>query len=152
MTVTLRDIDLENWNAVVQLTLPDEQAGFVSSNLYSIAESRFYPEIEMLAAYAGEEPVGFVMFSINPTDGHYWIWKLMVDGRQQGKGYGRATLTRLLEHLRNAGTSQVIMISWTPDNTVAERPYLSMGFQKTGEFKDGEVVGRLDFRQDADIL
>lgn len=152
MLVTLREINLENWNAVVELSLPEEQQGYVSSNLYSIAESRFCPEIEMQAAYAGDEPVGFVMFSVNPTDGHYWIWKLMIDGRQQGKGYGRATMACLLEHLRNKSVSKVVMISWTPDNTVAEQLYVSMGFRKTGEFKESQVVGRLDFRDDAGIL
>jgi diamine N-acetyltransferase len=152
MSVTLREITLDNWKAVIALSIPEEQSTFVSSNLYSIAEASFYPEIEMRAIYARDDPVGFVEFSINPDDGCYWIWKLMVDGREQGKGYGRTALTTLLEHFRTEGRSQVVKISWTPDNSVAERFYLSLGFRKTGEISDGEVVGRLDFHEDAVIL
>ncbi|MBX3144024.1 MAG: GNAT family N-acetyltransferase [Trueperaceae bacterium] len=144
MLVDLREVTIDNFEAIIELSLPDEQLGFVSSNLRSIAEARFFPEIAMRAGYVGEEPVGFTMFSLNPSDGCYWIWKLMVDGRHQRKGYGRAMMAQVLERLRTEGESRAVKISWYPDNAGAERFYLGLGFRKTGEINRGQVEAILD--------
>lgn len=42
MTVTLESIDRDNWRQVIRLEVAPEQQSFVASNLYSIAESKFY--------------------------------------------------------------------------------------------------------------
>ena len=40
--LSLRSIDQSNWEACIQLKPKQEQEEFIASNLYSIAESKFY--------------------------------------------------------------------------------------------------------------
>lgn len=145
MVVTLRDVTKDNWEDVIRLELPDEQRSFVASNVYSLAESKFYPGEIPCAIYAGDELVGFAMYCLDEDDGNYWIWRLMVDKRFQGKGYGRAAMNVIIERLRSDPAVPFVLISWDPPNTVAEKLYLSLGFEKTGDIIEGEVVARLDF-------
>ena len=49
------------------------------------------------AIYAGEEPVGFLMTSEAPDRGEYFLWRLMIAGPYQGKGYGRQAIQLLID-------------------------------------------------------
>lgn len=68
MTIILRDVTKENWQACVGLRLAPEQEHFVASNAYSLAESKFMPTFIPQAIYARATPndaermVGFAMY------------------------------------------------------------------------------------------
>jgi diamine N-acetyltransferase len=145
MPVTLQPVTKDNWLAIVQLKPPDDQKRFVASNLFSLAESRFNPSMVPLAIYAADVPVGFTMYGRDDDDGNIWIHRLMIDARYQRKGYGREAMTQLVEHLRTERDCPFVMIGWVPDNFAAENLYESLGFRKTGELVEGEIVARLDF-------
>ena len=68
---------------------------------------------------------------------------LMVGVEYQGRGYGRAAIEQALDLLKRQPDCREILISYMPENTVAERLYASLGFRPTGEIDDGEVVARL---------
>ena len=146
--VTLRPITQENFNAVIQLKVRDDQAGFVASNAYSLAEAGTFPGRTPLAVYAGETPVGFVMYCDWTKRGEYWIFRLMVAADQQGKGYGREAMRLLIERMREEFHCRSIFISFEPDNAAAEGLYRSLGFLPTGEMVENETVYRLDFPEE----
>jgi diamine N-acetyltransferase len=145
MTVTLREITRENWEQCVRLTVAPEQAPFVASNAVSLAQSKYEPEWIPLAVYDDDEMVGFVMYGVYRDEGKYWILRVMVDHRFQGKGYGRAAMRLLLDRLRATRGCDEVAISYEPENEVARRLYASFGFRETGEVVEGETVARLSF-------
>lgn len=69
MTIALRDVTKENWQACIGLRLAPEQEHFVASNAYSLAESKFMPTFIPQAIYAQATPggeaimVGFAMYA-----------------------------------------------------------------------------------------
>ena len=74
------------------------------------------------------ELVGFAMISDNippPIDddlvGPYYLWKLLIDHRLQGRGYGAATLDAVVDYLRTRPGAGVLY-------TTAQSPGSPRGF------------------------
>jgi diamine N-acetyltransferase len=63
----------------------------------------------------------------------------MIDGRFQGRGYGRAELEAIVELVRRRGLS-TIRLSVVPDNEQALEFYRRNDFVETGELQEGELV------------
>jgi diamine N-acetyltransferase len=145
MTVTLREIDRENFDACVKLDVREDQKSFVAPNVYSIAQSRVEPTYTPQAVYAGAELVGFVMYGYDTDERCHWIARMMIDQRHQGKGYGRAAMTEVIRRLRTDPACREIGLSVEPENETAQRLYESLGFRKTGEMVHREEVMRLSF-------
>jgi diamine N-acetyltransferase len=143
MKVELREITRANWRQVIRLKVAKEQEHFIASNAFSLAESKYEPECVPLAIYDSETMVGFLMYAFDLDDKNYWIYRLMLDAKQQGKGYGRAAMLEAIQLLKEKPDCTQIAISYEPDNLVAEKLYLSLGFEKTGEIIEGEAVARL---------
>ena len=103
----LQPVTAENWEALIKLKVREDQNGFVASNLYSIAEAQFGFEDEghwdfhPFGAYVGDEPVGFVMYCLNPDHSRFqaFMMRLMVDEKFQGKGYGREIMRTSFERV-----------------------------------------------------
>ena len=140
MNVTLRPLSVENWHECIRLHVADEQDDYVAPNLYSIAQTRFEPTWMPLVIYAqtdaGESMVGFAMYDTSD----YEIIRFMIDARYQGKGYGRAAMQLLIEQFEREHAHPSTSLSFVPGNTAAEQLYASVGFRKTGEIIDGELV------------
>ena len=154
MNITLQPVTAENWKALIKLKVREDQAHFVASNLYSIAESQFGDEFEghwdlhPFGIYDGETPVGFLMYGYNfdhPTH-QAFIQRLMVDDKYQGKGYGRFGMERILETFRADERIMAVGISYEPNNSAASKLYASLGFVETGRMYDGEVEAMLNLR------
>lgn len=145
MNVTLRDITADNWRDCVRLKVAPEQERFVASNAFSLAQSKYEPELIPLGIYDNDTMVGFLMY--RPADlglAKVWmVYRLMVARNQQGKGYGRAGMVCLLERLRKIPGYNAVLISFVPDNDAVRKLYASLGFTDTGEIEDGEIVYRL---------
>jgi diamine N-acetyltransferase len=143
-SITLQEITSKNWRNCVRLKVRSDQENFVASNVYSLAQSKYEPGLVPLAVYDGETMVGFVMYSEQPFEpGKYFIYRVMVGAEFQGKGYGRATMQTLIERIKKLPNCQEIALSYEPENEVAERLYESLGFRKTGEVLEEEVVSSL---------
>ncbi len=145
MTVTLREITRDNWRECAKMRVAPTQVHFVASNLYSLAQSRFEPECVPLAVYDDEQMVGFVMY--RPEDhGLAKIWfidRVMIGEGHQGKGYGKAAMTALIERLRLQVGYSAILISFVKGNEIAQKLYSNLGFKDTGELEEDELVYRL---------
>jgi len=144
MNVILREITPENFKECVNLKVADGQTSFVASNVMSIAQSKIYPTHLPFAVYANNEMVGFVMYGLDTDDGRYYLGRLMIDEKFQGKGYGKATTLEVIERLKQFDDCKEIYLCCAPENTNAERLYKSLGFERTGEISEGEIVMRYD--------
>lgn len=71
MNIELRPVTKSNFEAIIQLEVSHDQQHYVASNLYSIAESKVFPECIPLAIYDGNRPVGFLMYAFDNKDDSY---------------------------------------------------------------------------------
>jgi diamine N-acetyltransferase len=152
VVVTLREIDDDNREAVVGLQLAPGQERFVSSVAESLAIAVDEPHGNpwYRAIFAGDEPVGFVMVSWNvepqPPEliARWFLWKLLVDERHQGHGYGREAVRQVVELVRAEGATDLVT-SYVPEDGGPAGFYERLGFVPTGEVDEhGEVIVRLE--------
>ena len=139
----LRAISAETVREVCALQVEPRQRGSVAPNAVSLAEASFSPEAWPRAIYVDDVPVGFAMLSIDAAAGDYGLWRFMIDARYQGRGYGRAAINRIAEHVRGLPGATHLLTSWVPGENGPEGFYLGLGFEPTGDIDEGEVVGRL---------
>ncbi len=142
--VTLREVTRDTVRDVCALSVADEQKGFVASNAQSIAEASFSDEAWFRAIYAGEELVGFVMLFIDPEKPRYFLWRLMIDARHQGHGYGREAMGRVLAFVRTLPNARVLETSYCPGPGCPKGFYEKLGFRETGEERHGQHLMTLD--------
>jgi diamine N-acetyltransferase len=91
--------------------------------------------------------VGFVMISDGipePMDddlvGPYFLWKLLIDVDEQGKGYGAATVDAVVAYLRTRPTADVLYTSCADGPHSPRGFYLRYGFTDTGRVMWDEYV------------
>src|SRR5690242_15215131 len=152
--VSLKEITDQNREAVVRLRVAASQDAYVSSVADSLEEARESPEGNpwYRAIYAGGRPVGFVMLSWDVTPdppriiGPWFLWKLLIDGRHQGRGYGREAVKLVAEIAREHGASE-LLTSYVVGERSPEPFYRQIGFVPTGERDEkGEIVLTLRLR------
>jgi diamine N-acetyltransferase len=83
---------------------------------------------------------------VNPDYlGPYFLWRLLIDQRFQGRGYGSAAVRLAAEHVRTHDDARVLLTSTVQGPASPVGFYLRQGFQLTGEVHtDGELVLELD--------
>lgn len=143
--ITLKEITKENFWECIDLSVADDQTEFVTSNAVSIAQSKVQPECVPLAVYEGDTMLGFAMYCIDADYGEYWIYRLMIDKRYQGKGFGGQALDKLLDIIRQDKSHNKVFLGVHPESIAAVQIYQRAGFDFTGELFDSEHIMRLDF-------
>ncbi|HEX6844920.1 MAG TPA: GNAT family N-acetyltransferase [Actinomycetota bacterium] len=144
--VTLHEVEAANRRALWSVKAARGQARWVAPVPQYLAYCLLSGVWQPLEIRADGRTVGFVMWARDPADGSYWIGGFVIDRREQGKGYGRAALTALVDALRAKPECRQVALTYRPDNHVAKALYASLGFRETGEWEDDEVVARLDVR------
>jgi GNAT superfamily N-acetyltransferase len=152
VAVSLHEITGDNREAVLALRVAPEQERFVSSVRYAIREAAENPHAKpwYRAVYVGGEPVGFVMLSWNVEpqpphiNGPWFLWKLLIDERHQGRGYGLQVVRHIAELVQSEGATE-LLTSYVPyDSGGPAGFYERLGFTPTGALDpDGEVIMRL---------
>jgi diamine N-acetyltransferase len=147
--IALRPLDKENWLACAQLELPEAQKGFVASNVYSIAESKFELHYCPRAICLNDTIVGFLMYCEDdePDDEQraFCIFRMMIAAPYQGQGIGREAIRLAMAEIRAAG-GEVVRTMYKPTNEVAGRLYRQLGFHADGLLDDGDVKLSMDLR------
>jgi diamine N-acetyltransferase len=154
--VELRDIVTDaDRAAALKVRVAPGQEQFVASVETSFLDAERYPEAlaRYWAAYDDDQIVGFVMISdgipeevldADPTlVGPYFLWRLLIDERQQRKGYGTAILDEVVEYVRGRGGRE-LLTSYTAGEGSPGPFYERYGFTPTERFVEGERVLRLD--------
>ncbi len=159
--IHLEKITYKNALDVCDLTIFESQYSFVADNEESLVEaylavtsdaSYAYP----FAVYDDDTLVGFLMLGYNEAalegpdapaslKGNYSLWRLMIDRRYQGKGFGRQAVQLALEFIRTwpHGEAEACVTSYNPENEAAKKLYASFGFTENGELDGDEIVAVL---------
>jgi len=146
--ITMQAIDKQNWEECIHLKPKKEQEQFIATNLYSIAQVQFLEQFEAKAIYADQQMVGFTLYGLDADDGNYWIYRFMIDERYQGLGYGKTAFQLIVDTIRQReDRTDVLMISYAPENEQARRLYAAAGFLEIGimPWSSGEVVAKYTF-------
>jgi diamine N-acetyltransferase len=146
--VTLRPVDDNNRAAIVALAVAPDQEQFVDGVAASLREAAAQPAARpwFRAVYAGDTPVGFVMLADGAEPGNgvipwpHYLWRMLIDQRHQGRGYGRAALDLVVAHLREQPGAETLVTSIVPGDGSPYGFYLRYGFAPTGDFFDHETV------------
>ena len=149
-SIELREITDTNRGAVVAIHAGPAEGRFVSSVADSLEEAAGTPEGNpwYRAVYLEGEPVGFVMLSWNVTPqppdiiGPWFLWKLIVDERHQGRGIGRAIVEKIIGLIRADGATE-LLTSHVIGEGGPDGFYERLGFVPTGAFDpQGERILR----------
>ncbi len=143
--VSLREVTRETLRTILNLSVAENQRQFVATNATSIAQAHFYPEAWFRAIYADETPVGFLMLEDKPMEGAYFLWRLMVDARYQGYGFGRRAIELLIEHVKTRPEATKLTTSCVLGEGSPLEFYKKLGFSETGEMIEDEMVLELLF-------
>ncbi|GKV57237.1 spermidine acetyltransferase [Sporosarcina sp. NCCP-2222] len=144
----LKPITKDNWIDAISLRVREDQVKFVASNAVSLAQLNFLDDFHAKGIYADDEMVGFTLFGIDEEDHEYWMYRMMIDHKHQGKGYGKQAVQLVIEDIRSMKEErhQLINLSYEPENEVAKRLYGQLGFNEVeGFLVDGEQVARFHF-------
>ena len=144
MGVSLREITRETVHDVCRLDAGDGGMQ-VAPNAVSIAQAYFAPEAWFRAVHADDALVGFVMLYDptlveSPEEPDFCLWRLMIDKAHQGKGYGRAVVEALVEHVRTRPGARRLLVSHVKGAQRLPAFYRSLGFEYTGVESEGELV------------
>ena len=154
--IRLEKISSKNVWDLLKLDVSEEQKSFVAANDVSVIEAYLavtsgghaFP----FGIYDGDLPVGFCMIGYGTDDSwedapavakdSYNIWRLMIDRRYQGRGYGKAAMRLILDFIaaQPCGPAELCWLSYEPENTAAKALYASFGFRETGEFDGEEMI------------
>ena len=160
MTISLQPITHLNWITCINLqpTEEQQQRSFVWHNTGSLAQAYAERWWTPLASYADETMVGFLMFGCWPEGplapeygshdpprgpGIYYLARLMIDGRYQGRGYARAALEILIAQLKAQPQAAVLEVSYDLNNEIMAHLCRRLGFEPTGVIDEGEIRARL---------
>lgn len=131
-----------------ELKVASDQTQYIASNSDSwIAAKENEKVARPFAIYCDGEMVGFAMFAFDEDykdpDDRYWLWRFMIDEKQQGKGCGTAALEVIIQYFKKHGANN-IRLSTKETNTKALSLYHKAGFYDTGEMNDEEIVLQFD--------
>jgi diamine N-acetyltransferase len=149
--ISLREITETSRPQVELLAVATDQEAYVAGVAESLAEAAATPAAcpWYRGVYLGEEPVGFVMISDGIPEGHpeylgpYYLWRLLIDARRQGRGYGTAALDLVVEYVRTRPGAHTLLTSVVPGPASPAGFYERYGFSRTGHVFDGEDVLQL---------
>lgn len=137
----LRKVTKENFEEVITLSVTENQASFVPSNVYSLAQAGVYHETSFpFAIYAEDNLVGFIMMGYYEKESQYTLWRFMIDKNHQGKGYGKSALKLAVNYMICHFGIKELGTGAHCQNFVAQNLYKSIGFEETGEI-DGTQIG-----------
>ncbi len=142
----LTDVTEDNWLETASLSVSDDQKGFVAPAVGILARGYVYRGCSG-RVYAIENDgviVGAALvreFTDEPLG--YDLQEFMIDGRFQGRGYGSAALSLILEELRREGHFDHVEVCVKKTDAEAIRLYEKHGFADSG-YIDEDVPDALN--------
>lgn len=131
--IQLKEVNVNNYWEIIELTVKASQKEFVTSNAVSLGQAYVQKECIPLAIYNEEQPVGFLMYCIDREDGEYWIYRLMIDKRYQGKGYAKEAMQQLIHQIKQDTSHHKIYLGVDLRGDISVKLYKSLGFEFTGQ-------------------
>ncbi|MFJ8107491.1 GNAT family N-acetyltransferase [Streptomyces sp. NPDC096132] len=148
-SLRLEEITPANIDAALAVKVHPEQEFAVAPVVKSLAEAYVHPGVAWPRLIMdGDRPVGFLMaffdidWKLDGTLVRSGLWRLNIAAGEQGLGYGRFAVQSVATELRNRGAKE-LWVTWHEGEHGPEDFYLGLGFHKTEERVEGEVVGVL---------
>ena len=138
--VSLREVDAANVRAVCELELAPGQRTYVAPAAYTLAEGQHEAGAWVRAIYNGDEVVGLLALVADTDAASYWLARLMIGAQHQHRGFGRAAIALLVDHVRSLPGATELGTSCVPGPASPKSFYLGLGFEPTGEVSHGEEV------------
>lgn len=142
-----RAVTHDSLSVLLALRVTEAQRGLVAENAVTLAQAPHEPGSRVWGLWAGETAVG-LMAMINPTEcpflepdedpGAAYLWRLMIDAGQQGKGYGREALSLAGRQARQWGLPRLTAgVVDRVDSSIGF--YEACGFRRNGRLVEGEI-------------
>ena len=143
--IHLEKINRENWRQATFVTTDPERKcpldeKWVTSAAFSIVQSVYEPEWESRLIMDDETIVGFVFYGWWKEKDAPLFCRYMIDIDHQGKGYGKAALSIVIDEMKKQYNPKKIYLTLEEENEKAIRLYKDFGFVPTGEKDEGEDV------------
>ena len=138
----LKPITEDNFIDAFNLKLAPGQEKYVSHPIRSLAQAYVYrDQCQPFGIYFKGKMVGYVMVIYDYDVPEYDIWHMMIDEAEQGRGYGRDALDRVIDYIRTKpfGDSTRVALTCNKDNPVARKLYEDKGFTATGVEDEDEI-------------
>ena len=137
--IKLTEVTENNWFDVADLSVRDDQRGFVAPAIGILARGYVYRDCNarIYVIQNDETIVGTALvreFDDEPLG--YDLQQFMIDQRYQGKGYGSEALCRILDELRKEGRYDHVEVCVKKDDSAAIRLYEKHGFTDSGYFDE----------------
>jgi len=137
---------------MIELEITKEQESYVALNSEAIAASKFYEHYINRGVYLGDEPVGFIQYYPNLEDGkpnEIFIDQLMIDVKQQGKGYGTKAVELAIQEIKQLNGFNAISICYVEGHDVMKGFFERFGFSVVNQDEFDETIMELYFDMDA---
>ena len=138
--LSLREITKETVKSILALKVAEGQEDLVGDNGNSLAQALFEEKAWYRGIYAGDDPVGFMMLSIDREKPEFYLWRFMIDAAHQKKGYGKRSMELLIEEVRAQPEAKELTLHVMDLPHSAVSFYEVLGFRLTGEKDEDELV------------
>ena len=166
-----RPVDRETVTDLIRLRVREDQMDLIASNAATIAQAAYEPHAWLRGLWVGKTPVGLIAMvdfgaeaaeaaasrasqeqtgaDAEPPwpENAAYLWRLMIDAKHQGRGYGRAAIEMAFAQARRWGRETFCL--HVADHEESALPfYRRYGLAPTGRIDDGEhfVTGPLPKR------
>ena len=161
--VTLREISKDSVRDFCRMEVGPGQDGLVAPNAISIAQAYFHKEAWFRGIVADDTPVGFAMLEDwSQVDGveaelydgkpYIALWRFMIDAQYQQFGFGAQAMRLLIDHATTRPGATNMLLSFVPKENNPEIFYKRLGFARTGEDDDGELIMKLPLARKPTLL
>ena len=129
-------------DAIGSLDLDTEQMErFFDPIAHIVSAVRAGPAHALFAIEAGQAMIGFYVLHPDRRDGAcWWLGWFALERHQQGRGYGRLVLARIMASFRRIPGCRRARLLVTPDNAAALSLYGRAGFRRVGVNRTGDLI------------
>ena len=142
----LRPVRREDVRPLLALQVAPEQANYVAPNSVTLSQAPYETGAHVFGVWNDQILVGLLAV-VDNRDYQYaehgddpnsaYMWRLLIDRKHQGRGYGRAAIMEMCQWVRARGLPR-IFTSVVIGNLPAASLYASVGFVDTGRVIDVE--------------
>ncbi|WBW94701.1 GNAT family N-acetyltransferase [Oceanirhabdus sp. W0125-5] len=140
MNIRLEPINKHNYKKCITMGSSE----YMASNILSIVQAYVFDNWYPCCIYHQDTLVGFIMYAIDEY-GELWMYRLYIDEVHQNKGYGTAAVKKLLTLVKDKYNCNEFFTSTSPENKRALHVYENIGFKRTGDIMDKEVILRYKY-------
>jgi RimJ/RimL family protein N-acetyltransferase len=142
--VELREVDANNYEAVIDLKCGTDQNQFTNSPGWALLQSAYSEmkgKVRHYAVCAGDTVAGMLRLDFTLLPESYGLADMLIDREHQRQGYAGEAVRCALEIFRQEGRHRKVSLLVSPDNAASIALCAKTGFAPTGEtVSDGALL------------